>query len=67
MEQKNHSVVRRAVGYRHYDTEEELIVLNELYDAPRLYTNFFEAGDESDREDTVWEQGCPSGGCLDRS
>lgn len=50
-------MVRRAVGCRRHDTEEELIVLNELYDAPRLCTNFFEAGDESDREDTAWEQG----------
>ena len=42
VEQKNYSVVRRAVGYRRYDTEEELEVLNELYDHLRLYTNFFQ-------------------------
>jgi hypothetical protein len=42
VEQKNYSVVRRAVGYRRYDTEEELAVLNELYDWLRLYTNFFQ-------------------------
>ncbi len=42
MEQKNYSVVRRAVGYRRYDTQEELEVLNELYDHLRLYTNFFQ-------------------------
>ena len=35
-------MVRRAVGYRRYDTEEELEVLNELYDHLRLYTNFFQ-------------------------
>ena len=42
IEQKNYSVVRRAVGYARYDTEEELNVLNELYDQLRLYTNFFQ-------------------------
>jgi hypothetical protein len=42
VEQKNYSVVRRAVGYWRYDTEEELAVLNELYDSLRLYTNFFQ-------------------------
>jgi len=35
-------VVRRAVGYRRYDTEEGLAVLNELYDWLRPYTNFFQ-------------------------
>ena len=33
-------MVRKAVGYLRYDTEEELEVLNELYDLLRLYTNF---------------------------
>lgn len=42
VEQKNYSVVRRAVGYWRYDTEEELLVLNQLYDRLRLYTNFFQ-------------------------
>jgi transposase InsO family protein len=42
VEQKNYSVVRRAVGYLRYDTEEELEVLNKLYDYLRLYTNFFQ-------------------------
>ena len=42
VEQKNYSVVRRAVGYRRHDTAEELEVLNELYDHLRLYTNFFQ-------------------------
>jgi len=42
VEQKNYSVVRRAVGYRRHDTEEELEVLNALYDHLRLYTNFFQ-------------------------
>jgi hypothetical protein len=42
VEQKNYSVVRRAVGYLRYDTEEELLRLNELYRYLRLYTNFFQ-------------------------
>ena len=31
VEQKNYSVVRRAVGYQRYDTEAQLALLNELY------------------------------------
>lgn len=42
VEQKNYSVVRRAVGYLRYDTEEELSTLKELYKHLRLYTNFFQ-------------------------
>lgn len=41
VEQKNYSVVRKTVGYMRHDTESELLVLNELYDHLRLYTNFF--------------------------
>jgi hypothetical protein len=41
VEQKNYSVVRRAVGYDRYDTDEQLALLNELYSYLRLYTNFF--------------------------
>jgi len=42
VEQKNYSVVRRAVGYRRYDTAEELQALNDLYAVLRLYTNYFQ-------------------------
>ena len=42
VEQKNYSVVRRAVGYARYDTEEELRILNELYPYLSLYTNFLQ-------------------------
>jgi len=42
VEQKNYSVVRRAVGYLRYDTEKELHIINELYRHLRLYTNFFQ-------------------------
>ncbi len=41
VEQKNWSVVRRAVGYHRYDTAEELALLNEIYALLRLQTNFF--------------------------
>ena len=42
VEQKNWSVIRRAVGYARYDTDKELSILNELYRYLRLYTNFFQ-------------------------
>ncbi|MDA2931177.1 hypothetical protein MYX84_14740 [Acidobacteria bacterium AH-259-O06] len=41
VEQKNYSVVRRYVGYARYDREEEVQLLNELYERVRLYVNFF--------------------------
>jgi hypothetical protein len=41
VEQKNYSVIRRAVGYMRHDTEEELQILNELYWHLRLYSNHF--------------------------
>ena len=42
VEQKNYSVVRRAVGYQRFDTSAEGLLLNRLYDRLRLYTNFFQ-------------------------
>lgn len=42
VEQKNYSVIRRAVGYLRYDTNEELETINELYRYLRLYVNFFQ-------------------------
>jgi hypothetical protein len=42
VEQKNNSVVRRAVGYQRFDTEEQLRLLNELYEVLDLYNNFFQ-------------------------
>jgi len=41
VEQKNWSVVRRAVGYHRYDTPEQLDLLNHLYEKLHLYINFF--------------------------
>ena len=42
VEQKNYSIVRRAVGYLRYDTKEEVDILNELYRYLGHYTNFFQ-------------------------
>jgi len=42
VEQKNYSVVRRAVGYDRYDTPQQLRLLNQLYSRLRLYTNYFQ-------------------------
>jgi hypothetical protein len=42
VEQKNYSVVRRAVGYLRYETEEQLEAINELYGYLRVYTNYFQ-------------------------
>jgi hypothetical protein len=41
VEQKNWSVVRRAVGYHRYDTPEQLDLLNRLYAVMHFYVNFF--------------------------
>ena len=41
VEQKNWTVVRKTVGYRRYDTEREVQLLNTLYDNLRLLINFF--------------------------
>lgn len=41
VEQKNWSVVRRAVGYFRYDTPEQLELINRLYAVMHFYVNFF--------------------------
>jgi len=41
VEQKNWSVVRRAVGYTRYEGPQAVALLNELYGHLRLYANFF--------------------------
>ena len=41
VEQKNWSVVRRAVGYLRYDTPSQLVLLNRLYSVMHFYVNFF--------------------------
>lgn len=42
VEQKNYSVVRRAVGYARYEGHRGVRRLNALYEQLRLYTNFFQ-------------------------
>ena len=42
VEQKNYSVVRRAVGYQRIDREAQLCILDELYEVLDLYNNFFQ-------------------------
>jgi hypothetical protein len=41
VEQKNNAVVRSAVGYLRYDTQEQLRLVNQLYAHVRLLVNFF--------------------------
>ena len=42
VEQKNWSVVRHTVGYDRWETEQELALLEDIYDDVRLYINFFQ-------------------------
>lgn len=42
VEQKNYSAVRKYVWYLRYDTQEELMIMKELYVYMRLYINFFQ-------------------------
>jgi hypothetical protein len=46
VEQKNWSVVRRLASYSRYNTEEELDILNRIYDMARLY--------QSSRSSNCW-------------
>ena len=41
VEQKNFNIVRQAVGYARYETEEEVELLDRLYGKLRLLINFF--------------------------
>jgi hypothetical protein len=42
VEQKNYSIVRRAVGYARYEGNTQLALLNRLYGLLRLYANYFQ-------------------------
>ncbi len=42
VEQKNWSVVRHTVGYDRWETEQELALLQSIYNDLRLYINFFQ-------------------------
>jgi hypothetical protein len=41
VEQKNWSIVRKTVWYLRYDTEDEVLLMNKIYQSLRLFTNFF--------------------------
>jgi hypothetical protein len=41
VEQKNDLIVRRTAGYLRYDTDDELVLLNQMYESVRLWVNFF--------------------------
>ena len=42
VEQKNYSVIRRAVEYLRHGTDEELEIINQIYACLDYYTNFFQ-------------------------
>ncbi len=60
VEQKNYSVVRRAVGYARYEGERERELVNELYDRLRLQINFFKPvmkmGAKERRGSRIWKK-----------
>lgn len=53
VEEKNWSVVRRYTGYKRYDTQEQVDLLNKLYDILRLYLNFFQATMKLERKERI--------------
>jgi len=53
VEEKNWSVVRRYAGYKRYDTETQVILLNRIYVVLRLYFNFFQATLKLERKTRV--------------
>lgn len=44
-------MVRRYIGYRRYDTKEQVEILNALYGKLRLYFNFFQATMKLERKE----------------
>lgn len=42
VEQKNSTHIRSFLGNLRYDTEYEMMIINEIYDSLRLYKNFFQ-------------------------
>ena len=53
VEEKNWSVVRRYAGYKRYDREQQVVLLNKLYTTLRLYFNFFQATLKLERKERV--------------
>jgi hypothetical protein len=53
VEQKNYSVVRRAVGYARYDSPAQQRLLNALYAHLRAYTNYFQPVMKLERKERI--------------
>jgi len=53
VEEKNWSVVRRYTGYKRFETQEQVDLLNKLYGQLRLYFNFFQATLKLERKERV--------------
>lgn len=53
VEEKNWSVVRRYTGYKRFETQEQVDLLNKLYEQLRLYFNFFQATLKLERKERV--------------
>lgn len=53
IEEKNWSVVRRYTGYKRFETQEQVDLLNKLYTVLRLYFNFFQATLKLERKEKV--------------
>jgi hypothetical protein len=57
VEQKNYTMVRRQVGYQRLAGQEQLALVNKLYEYLRLYTNYFQPADEAEVQRTAWQSG----------
>jgi len=53
IEQKNYSVIRRVLGYARYDTNAELIIINQILALYRLYVNFFQPVDRMEEKTRI--------------
>lgn len=53
VEEKNWSVVRRYIGYKRFETQEQVELLNKLYGQLRLYFNFFQATLKLERKERI--------------
>lgn len=53
VEEKNWSVVRRYTGYKRFETQEQVDLLNKLYEQLRLYFNFFQATQKLEKKERV--------------
>lgn len=56
VEEKNWSVVRRYTGYKRFETQEQVDLLNKLYEQLRLYFNFFQATLKLERKERIGEK-----------